>query len=179
MSGRRRLLARNSAGSKHLFTFLSSDHHRQETSLLLLFRRALAFRRAWGTGDQIRERSVVEDVGCGVAHIEKDLVERAVREVAVDEHTQLLGVGERRQGAIDEAHYLAQTNLSRIATQLVATLGSAHAFHHAGVFEFEQDQFQELLWKIFFIGNFTNLDGTLMVMPRQHHHGLEGVESLL
>ena len=66
-----------------------------------------------------------------------------------------------------------------IAAQLVAALGPTRAFHHAGILEFEQDQFQEFFREHFFVGDVADLDGAFVMAARQHHHGLESVESFL
>ena len=51
------------------------------------------------------------------------------------------------------------------AAQLVAALGSAHAFHHAGVLQFEEDEFQKFFWKIFFVSDLAA--STLRVRARR------------
>src|ERR1700722_3190783 len=129
--------------------------------------------------DQIRESRVVEDAGCSVAHIEKNLVQGAMRQVAVNQFAQLLGVAEWRQRTVDQTDDLAQVNVNRFAAQLIATLGSAHAFDQARVLHFEQDQFQKLFWQRLFIGDVANLDCSLMMMPGKHHESLETVKPLL
>jgi len=87
-----------------------------------------------------------------------------VWQVAVDEYAKLLGVGKRRYWAVDQAHDLAQMDFGGISAQLVAALGSAHAFDHAGVLQFEEDEFQKFFWKIFFVSDLANLDGALVMM---------------
>jgi hypothetical protein len=52
-------------------------------------------------GDQISESGVVEDAGRSVAHVEENLVKSPVREVAVNQFAQLLGIAERGEGSVD------------------------------------------------------------------------------
>src|SRR5580704_2903156 len=102
-----------------------------------------------------------------------------MRQIAVDEHAQLLRVAKWGERAINEAHDLAQPDFIRFPAQLVAALGPANALNHARVLEFEEDEFQKLFRKILFVGDFANFDRALMVMTGEHHHGLERVESFL
>ena len=151
--------------------------------LLLLLLVLPWFRETTGmrgvVSDQISERRVVEDAGGRVTNIEKHLIKGAVQQIAVNEFAQLFGVAERGEWAVDEANDLAEMDVGGFAAQLVATLGAAHALHHAGILEFEQDQFQELLGENLFVGDVADLDGALVMMAGKHHHGLQGVESFL
>src|SRR5216683_6827379 len=120
--------ARSNPARRRLFTFVASDDHGQHTSFFFLLGRTPAFGGTRGcTGDQVRERSVIQNVRHRIAHVEEDLIERAVREIAVDEYAELFGVGERGQRAIDQTHDLAEADFGWIAAELVASLGSAHA----------------------------------------------------
>ena len=120
-----------------------------------------------------------EYVGRCIAHIEENLVERAVRNIAVDQHTQLIRVTERGQRPVNQPYDFAQVNVRRIAAQLVAALGTAHALDNASVLEFEQNQFQELLRKILFIRDVSDPDRTLLILAGEHHHRLQCVQSFL
>src|SRR5271166_2601724 len=70
-----------------LLTLLASNHHGQDAGLFLFF--LLGGPLALGgtrprARDQVRQSRVFQNVGSSVAHIEKDLVKRAVRQIAVD-----------------------------------------------------------------------------------------------
>src|SRR3982074_38729 len=62
---------------------------------------------------------------------------------------------------------------------MVATFRAPDTLDHTGVLELQKDQFEELFRKILLISDVANLDGALMVVAREHHHGLQGVESFL
>jgi hypothetical protein len=70
-------------------------------------------------------------------------------------------------------------DLSRLAAQPVTAFGAPCALDHAGVLQFEQDEFQEFFRQRFFISDVTDTNGALVMMPGQHHHGLKRVETLL
>src|SRR5271163_1146494 len=120
-----------------LLTLLASNHHGQDAALffLLLSGGTLAALGGMGSvaGNQVGEGGVFQNASDRVAHIEEDLIERAVRQVAADQHAEFLGIGKGRERAINQAHDLAQTNVGGIATKLVAPLGSAYALDHARV----------------------------------------------
>src|ERR1022692_573089 len=164
-----------------LFNLLAPDHHGQDTALLfLLVGGPLAFCGTRGSaGNQVRQRSVFENLGSRVAHIEKHLIKRAVGQIAVDQRAKLLSISKGRHRTINQTHDLTQPDLARIAAQLVAAFSPSHALDHACVLQFEEDQLKEFFRKILFVGDFADLDGALTVMPGEHHHGLERVESLL
>ena len=65
------------------------------------------------------------------------------------------------------------------AAQLVSAFGTANAFHHPGILQFEKNEFQEFFREHFFVGNVANLDRALVMVTGQHHHRLESVESFL
>src|ERR1700730_3470560 len=111
----------------------------------------------------VGQRRVLQYFVCRVAHFEKYLVQSAMLDVAINEATQLLSIPKRRQGAINQADDLTETNLRRWTAQLVSTFSAAHAFHDAGVFQLEQNEFQELFGKNFFISNVADADGSLVV----------------
>ncbi len=131
-------------------------------------------------GDEVRwgESGVVEDTGGGVAHVEENLVQGAVRKIAIDQFAELLGVSEGGERAVNQADDLAEMDVGGGAAKLVSALCATNAFHHAGVLEFEEDEFEELFREDFLVGNVADLDGALVMMAGEHHHGLEGVESL-
>jgi hypothetical protein len=56
-----------------------------------------------------------------------------VGQVAVNQRTQLFGITERRQRAVDQTHDLAQPDVGGITPQLISTLGPAYALDHARV----------------------------------------------
>src|SRR6516164_5127692 len=99
-SGFRSPGARRHSATRHGLGFASrsvDDHgeHAAGFSLLLGFRTLGRFGRGrTSPGYQIGQAGVFEDTSGGVAHLEKDLVKRAVSSVRVDEHTQLLGIAE-------------------------------------------------------------------------------------
>src|ERR1700726_3752837 len=131
---------------KRLLTLLAPDNHGQNAAFLFFFLlgSTLAFGGTRGcAGDEIRKSGVFQNLCSRVAHVEKHLIERAVRQIAVDEHAQLFGVGKRRHRAVDQTHDLAQGNVRGLAAQLVAALGSADALNHARVLQFEENEFQE------------------------------------
>src|ERR1700733_6004393 len=126
-----------------LFTLLTPDDHGQNTSLVFFLfflpGRALAFSGAGGcAGDQVGQCSVFENLGGRVADVEKNLIESAMGEVAVNKHTELLGVGKGCEGTIDQTHDLAQADLGRLPAQLVAAFGATDALDHASVLQFEE-----------------------------------------
>ena len=162
--------------------FLAPDDHGEDAGriFLLIFLALAGFGGARVVaGDEVGECGVVEDAGGGVADIQEYLVESAMGEVAVDEFAELFGVTEWGQWAVDQADDLAEVDVRRLAAELVAALGAAHAFHHAGILEFEEDEFQEFFREHLFVGDVSNLDGALVVMAGQHHHGLKSVETFL
>src|SRR5271167_2088461 len=120
--------AHNTATRDRLLTLLASNHHGEDAGrIFLLALAALAGARAT-VDDQIRESRVVEDTRCRVSDVEKHLVQGAVRQIAVDQFTQLLGVAEGRQRTVNQANDLAEMDVGRFAAQLVAALGPAYAF---------------------------------------------------
>src|SRR5258706_11282417 len=105
---------KTSAIRRRLLT-LSSDDHGQNTGILLLCR-PLAFggtRRC--AGDQVSQRGALQNFCGRVAHIEKDLIERAAWQVAVAEYAKVLGVGKWRHRARDPPHDLPQKDFRRDA----------------------------------------------------------------
>ena len=62
-------------------------------------------------GDQIGQGCVVEDAGGRVAHVEKYLVEGAVRKIPVNQFAQLLGIAEGRKRPVNQADDLAEMNV--------------------------------------------------------------------
>src|SRR5579859_1743119 len=165
-----------------LLTSRTPDHHWENAGGFLLLIPGTPGRFA-GAGavpnDQVGQSRVIEDAGCGVAYVEKDLVESAVGQIAVNQFAQLLGIAERRERTVNQADDLAKMDVGWISSQLVTALGPADALNHAGVFEFEQDKLEEFFRERLFIGDVANLDGALIVVTSQHHHGLQGVESFL
>src|SRR5215471_20125815 len=134
-----------------LLTFLPAHNHAQHSRFLLLWSTLLfgALARARRTRDQICQGRVLENLGRGVAYIQKYLVQRPVGLIAVNQHPQLLGIAKRSQRAVNQADDLGQPDVGWFTAQLVSALGAAHALHQARVLEFEQNQFQELLRQIF------------------------------
>src|SRR2546423_15218210 len=77
-----------SAIRMRLLTLLASNYHGQDAGVSFFLCAALAFagtRRR--TGDQVGQSCVFQNPRSGVTHIKKNLIERAVRQIAVDEHT--------------------------------------------------------------------------------------------
>ena len=151
------------------------NHHGQNTWLVfLLF-------GSWGFGplDDVGERGVLKNFRGGVAYVQKYLVKRPVFGVTIDEAAQLFGVAERSEGAVDQAHDLTQVDVAGISAQLVSTLGSAHAFNHASVLQFEQNQLEKLFRESLFVGDVADANSALVIVAGQHHHGLQRVETFL
>src|SRR5450631_3975613 len=174
----------NNPTKERLLTLVTSDDHGEDAGrifllILLIFLALGVLAGSPVMSDQIRESRVVEDAGGRVTDIEKHLIERAVGKVAVDQVAQLFSVTEGGEWAVNQADDLAQIDVRGIAAQLVAALGAAHTFHHAGVLELEEDQFEKLLRERLLVGDVADLDGSLVIVTGEHHHGLEGVESFL
>src|ERR1700690_626160 len=167
--------------SEPLLTFASSDDHGEDAGrfflLVLLALGALAGTRS--IDDQVSQSGVVEDTGRGIADVEKDLIKGAMRKIVVNQFAQLFGVAEGGERAVNQADNLAQLDVGRVAAQLVAALGPANALDHAGVLQFQENQFQEFFREHLFIGDIADPNGALVMMAGEHHHGLEGVESFL
>jgi len=171
-----------------LLTSLPPNYHGQDAPLLFVFVldfvffSGLAF--AFGGartrfGDEIGQSRIFQNIRSGIANVQKDLIQSAMRQVAVDEHAQLLGVAKWGERAVYQTHNLAQPDFTRFPAQLVAAFGSTNALNHARVLKFEEDEFQKLFREILFVGDFTNFDGALVMMTGEHHHGLERVETFL
>src|SRR5215469_7133128 len=157
--------------------FSSADHHRQHAGFGFFLSTLFRFYRP-SIGD-IGERSAFENLCCRIAHIQKYLVQRAVCGVAVDEAAQLLGISQRRQRPVNEADDLAQADVGRCAAQTVSALCPPNALHHAGILQLEQNEFQKLLRQLFFVSNVADADCALVMVARQHHHGLQRVQTFL
>src|ERR1700683_271440 len=174
---------RASPNQKDLFTLVASDDHGENTTCFFLLRAALrlaAFSSTWGgTLNQLRQGCMFQDFRSRISHVKEHLIEGAMWQVAVDQSAQLIGIGERRKRAVNQANDFAEMNFIGIAAQLIAAFGSANALHDAGIFQFQHNKFQKFFRKAFFIGDVANLDRALVMMARQHHHGLQRVESLL
>src|SRR5437870_10645980 len=124
------------------------DHHRQDKGFFGFFL-ALAAGRFRALPNNISQRSVLENLGCGIANIEEHLVKRAVLSIAINQAAKLFGVAERRQWAIDQADNLAKTNFPRRSPQLVPAFSAAHALHDAGVLHLKQDELEKFFRKVF------------------------------
>src|SRR6266516_3400974 len=148
--------------------WISVDHHWQNSGFLGFFL-ALAVGRFRALPNNISQRSVLENLGCGIANIEEHLVKRAVLGIAINQAAKLFGVAERRQWAIDQADNLAKANFPRRSPQLVPAFSAAHALHNAGVLHLKQDELEKFFRKVFFIRNVANANRTLVVVTRQHH----------
>src|ERR1700730_3920251 len=84
---RRHYSRRRSTMRRRLLTLLSPDNHGQNPAFFffLLFGSTPGFGGTRGcAGDQIRKGCVFQYLCGGVADIEKDLIERAVRQIGVD-----------------------------------------------------------------------------------------------
>src|SRR5438128_5432416 len=148
--------------------WISVDHHWQDSGFFGFFL-ALAAGRFRFLANNVSQRRVLENLGCGIANIEEHLVKRAVLGIAINQAAKLFGVAERRQWAIDQADNLAKANFPRRSPQLVPAFSAAHALHDAGVFHLKQDELEKFFRKVFFIGNVANANRTLVVVTRQHH----------
>src|ERR1700722_14241537 len=76
-------VARNNVAMiRRLITLLAPNYHGQNAAgVLFLVLEALAgLVGSWSViGDQVGQRSVIENAGSGVAHVQKNLIQRAVR----------------------------------------------------------------------------------------------------
>src|SRR5882762_8277134 len=94
--------------------FPTRVHHQgQHAGLSLFLFAAPLLRTARRLVHQIGERSVVEDLGCCIAHVEKYLVEDAVVSVVRDQAAQLVGVTKRSKRTINQADNFAQPDFRR------------------------------------------------------------------
>src|SRR5208283_5873738 len=128
--------------------------------------------------DDVSERSLFQNACCGVANIEKHLVQSPVLDVAFDQRAELLGVTKWRESPVHEANDLGKVDFRRRPAQPIAALGAANTLHHARVFHFEQDELEELLRQAFVVGYIADTNGSLVVAPGQPHHRLQSVETL-
>src|SRR6266581_4081134 len=126
--------------------WISVDHHWQNSGFFGFFL-ALAAGRFRALPNNISQRSVLENLGCGIANIQEHLIERAV-----------LGI------AINQADNLAKANFPRRSPQLVPAFSAAHALHDAGILHLKQDELEKFFRKVFFIGNVANANRTLVVV---------------
>src|SRR3984885_7994793 len=172
-----------SPNQKNLFPFVAPDDHGENAARFFFLRAALClatFSSMWSRPlDQLRQGCVFQDFRGSISHVKEHLIQGAMRQVAVDQSTQLIGVAEGRQGSVNQANNLTEVDFIGIAAQLIAALGTADALHNAGIFQFQENQFQKFFRKALFISDVANLDGTLVVVARQHHHRLQRVQSLL
>ncbi len=164
-----------------LLTLVSSDHHGEDAGGIFfrIFQFLATFAGRHVAGNEIGKCCVFENARRRIANVEKNLVERAMRQIAVDQFAKMFGVAERSEGTVDQANDLAETDVGRLAAEHVSALGTPGTVDHAGVLQFEENQLQELFRKSFLIRDVSNLDCALMVMPRQHHHGLQSVQTFL
>src|SRR5437667_7436889 len=169
---------RTSTRMNFLFIFypgdISVNYHWQHTALIFLLAPALADLRSSGIGsaDNVCQRRVFQDPSCRGAHIEEHLIQRPMFDIAIDQASELLGVTEWRQWTVNQSNDFAQMDLRRRAAQSVPALGATHAFHDAGVFHFQENEFQKFFRQDFLVRDVANLDGPLVVMAGQHHQGL-------
>jgi hypothetical protein len=160
---------------------MPSDHHGEDAGgfFFRIFQSPAAFAGRHVAGNEIGKCCVFENAGSRIANIEKDLVERAMRQIAVDQFAKMFGITERSEGPVNQANDLAKADVGRFAAEHISALGTASTVNHAGVFQFEQNQLQELFRKSFLVRDVANLYCALMVMPCQHHHGLQSVQTFL
>ena len=52
-----------------------------------------------------------QNLGCGVAHCEEDLIERAVFVIPIDQRAQLVGISKWSQRTVNQANDLTQMDL--------------------------------------------------------------------
>src|SRR5438045_6751621 len=74
--------------------WISVDHHWQNSGFFGFFL-ALAAGRFRPLPNNISQRSVLENLGCGIANIEEHLVKRAVLSIAINQAAELFGVAKR------------------------------------------------------------------------------------
>src|ERR1700683_1795188 len=77
-----------------LLTLLASNDHGEDAGGFFpaILRALGSLVSAWvAVGNQVGQGCVIENAGGRVSDVEKDLVENAVRKIAVDEFTQLFG----------------------------------------------------------------------------------------
>src|SRR5437899_1288848 len=145
---------RTSMKMNFLFIFFPGDisvnHHWQNTALIFLFAPALAALRcsSIGSADNVCKGRVFQDASCRVAHIEEHLIQRPVFDIAIDQASELLGITEWCQWTVNQSNDFAQMDLRRRTAQPVPALGATHTFYDAGVFHFQQNEFQKFSGRI-------------------------------
>ncbi len=100
-------------------------------------------------------------------------------DIVFDKVAQLFGIAKWRQCPVHEANDLGQVNFRRRTTESIAAFGAADTFQHAGVFQFEQDEFKKLLRQTFVIRDVADANRAFVITPGKPHHGLQSVESFL
>src|SRR6266566_6835639 len=70
--------------------WISVDHHWQDSGFFGFFL-ALAAGRFRALPNNVRQRSVLENLGCGIANIQEHLIERAVLGIAINQAEKLFG----------------------------------------------------------------------------------------
>src|SRR5205823_13625731 len=97
---------------------------------------------SWRWVDNVCDGCALENFCRGIANVKKNLVERPVLRVAINQAAQLIGIAEWRQLPVNQADDLPEMNLRRRPAQLISALGPPRAFHHADVVKFGQDQLE-------------------------------------
>src|SRR5581483_2047219 len=143
--------------------------HGQHSALVCFLAGLLTWLTDPRTND-IGQGGVLEDAGRGVPHVQEHLVQRAMFSVTINERTELVGIPEGGERAVNQANDFAEMDFRGRTAKLVTALGAAHAFNHAGVFHFEKDQLEKLFGKVLFVGDIANANGALVIVAGQHHH---------
>ena len=99
--------------------------------------------------------------------------------VLFDVTPQSFGIFEGSQRTIDRTDDLPEKYLRGRPFETIATLGSSHALHEAGVLQFEEDQFEKLFGQIVGGCYFSYLDGPFPVAASQKDQCLESVQAFL
>lgn len=103
---------------------------------------------------------MVEDVGRGIAHVQKNAEQRTVFRIVVHTPAQGLGVFERSQRAVDPADHFAQRDFLRRPLQLVTAVRSAEAVDDSRPLEIQKDRLQKLFRQLLLGGDVLDLDDT-------------------
>src|SRR6202022_1655887 len=123
-------------------SFLASDDHGEDAGRLFFLLLVSVFFSSFGSprsrlDDQIGEGCVVQNLGGGVADIEKHLIKRPVRQIPINQHAQLFGIAERSQRTVNQPDDFAQADVGWIASQMVSTFRAPNTLDHARVLEFQ------------------------------------------
>jgi len=87
--------------------------------------------------------------------------------------------GQRRDGAVDQPHDLAQADLARVLEKIVAAVASPATSDQAGAPKVEEDLFEKAERDLLRCGDVARLQGFVRPATRQRNEGFEGVAGFL